>query len=177
MPITEDGVRTYSFTDPYYVAHQRLLVDEPSSIDGIDDLGTQGACSAINPTTGVALDAIDPTIHVTPAVPIDDCVALLRAGRVAAVTAPDVALIEVMFETPDVKIVGDDLTTEGYGAVVRTGASQFVDFVNAVWDEAKDEGRWMSFYDRWIAPHTNDPVEAPPIMTVEEAAALFPTGS
>jgi polar amino acid transport system substrate-binding protein len=180
-PATEELAKGHPLTHPYWVAHQRLLAPVDSGIQEWTDV--QGSlCTITNETTG-----FDPASAEPPAETIEGdpfrCASLLKKGRVDAVTAPDLTLMRVWAalgkcqqpcEPPaDYAIVGDELTTEGYSAMLPVGSPGWTSFVNATWGEAEAEGRWLEYYEEWIAPFGIELEEAPD-MTVEEAAGLFP---
>jgi ABC-type amino acid transport substrate-binding protein len=88
---------------------------------------------------------------------------------------PDLELLAYAYEHAG-KIAGEQLSTEGYGAAVRDGAVTFATLVSQVINEADAEGDWSRFYKRWLADYFAEPdPEDVPIMTVEEAAALYPS--
>ena len=129
VPITEELVQKYTFTDPYWVGHTRELE---------------------GPASG--------------------------AREVPARPDRDVELLRFAFDNPGITITGEQQSTEGYGAAVRTGASTFATLASQVINEADAEGDWATFYDRWLARYFAEPApDDVPIMTVEEAAALYPT--
>lgn len=94
-------------------------------------------------------------------------------GEVIA-TDRDVLLAIEAAGMPGATITGEQHSTEGYGAVVRTGASTFATLVSQVFNEADAEGDWERFYDRWLAQYFDANEPPIPIMTVEDAAALYP---
>lgn len=124
IPITEELVQMWTFTDPYWISHERELVD----------------------------------------------------GKLFAGEGPDLRLLRRAFSDPDVKVSGEAESTSGVGAAVRTGAATFATIVSQVFNEADAEGDWSRFYNQWLADYFADPApEDVPIMTVEDAAALYPT--
>lgn len=128
VPITEELVQEWTFTDPYWVGHRRQLE------------GPGGEEEASN------------------------------------FPAYDVQLLTVAYRTPGLKITGEQQSTEGYGAAVRTGAATFATLVSQVFNEADAEGDWTRFYNEWLAEYFAEPQpEDVPIMTVEDAAALYPS--
>lgn len=128
MPITEELVKRYTFTDPYWVGHTRELE------------GPSGSLQVLTPS------------------------------------APDVELLKIAYESPGVKVTGEEQSTEGYGAAVRTGAATFATLVSQVFNEADAEGDWSEFYEAWLADYFAEPdPDNVPIMSVEDAAALYPT--
>jgi polar amino acid transport system substrate-binding protein len=175
VPITEERLRAYRIADPYYVGHQRLLVPAASPVDDLSELASSEVCAYLDPTTGVY-----PTGHVHRVVSAPaDCVLLLKSGERNAATAIDALLAEMVGELGDAewRMAGDDLTTEGFGAIVQEETIRFIEFIDAVFEQVKEDGRWMDLYDEWLGPYVDDPVDRPPIMTVQEAAALYPIGT
>jgi ABC-type amino acid transport substrate-binding protein len=187
IAVTEKRVRRFAFTDPIYVAHQRLLVREGSGIEQVDDL-TGLVCQFISrevhmvrkdpPTfqwspVGVNVKGLNPDITVIEPTQTESCLKDLRVGDLEAITAADWLLYPAKAGTPGLSIAGDDLTTEAYGGVIASGASAWKDFIDRVLSEAGEEGDWQRLYDEWFGPVTDENVTYPD-MTVEEAAALFP---
>jgi polar amino acid transport system substrate-binding protein len=187
VAITEKLVRHHAFTDPVYIAHQRLLVPEASGISEVDDLGglvcqfIAREVHQIDKNTfvlsdiGVNVKELNPEVAVVEPPDPTGCLQDLRKQEVEAVSASDWLLYPALSEKGDeLAIVGEDLTTEGYGAVIEAGASAWTDFVNGVFAEAGAEGDWQRLYDEWFGPYSDEEITFPD-MTVEEAAALFPS--
>ena len=184
IPTTESVARHHGITHPYWVGHQRLLVPSGSGIGSLDDVGgTSAVCSILDETTGLPATDVNEDLKELPS-DVRGCARLLRSGDVEAVTAPDVVLMSVWAEltdcrqpcppSTDYEIVGDELTTAGYGAFVPLGTGGWTKFVDATWAETDFEGDWMRFYEKWISPYGID-LDAPPEMRIEEAAGLFPS--
>ena len=128
IPISEELVKEWTFTDPYWVGHRRQL-EEPGDGDAIDNFPSY-----------------------------------------------DVELLKIAYRNPHLKIASEQHSTEGYGAAVRTGAATFATIISQVFNEADAEGDWTRFYNEWLAEYFADPQpEDVPIMTVEDAAALYPS--
>ena len=178
LAITEERVdQNYQFSDPYYVAHQRLLVRSrgDSVIGSTEDLSGETVCAIAGDETQVALDETDPTIEVIEADP-QTCLTRLMDVDVAAVTGPDFLLAGLRLQHPEeLAVTGDQLTTEGLGAVIERGAAAWTDYVNGVLYFAKTEGLWLEAFNETIGQGLDEPVE-PPEITAEEAAALYPKG-
>lgn len=128
VPITEELVEAWSFTDPYWVGHTREI-EGPSA-----------------------------------------------SRQIITFDQADVELLKIAYENPGVLVTGEEQTTEGYGAAVRTGAATFATLVSQVFNEADAEGDWTRFYNEYLAEYFAEPdPENVPIMSVEDAAALYPT--
>ena len=174
-PITQTAVAAHPFSDPYYIAHQRLLVPQGSAVQQVTDLGGNRVCSAIDPETEIALDRLEPNVKLLSVQHASECAAPLRSGRVAAATAADVALFALRAKLPGSRLVGDRLTTEGYGAAVNACDGGLAQFVSRVIGTAKTDGDWTRLYERWIRPASGSTyVPDPPALTVIDAWDLFP---
>lgn len=173
-PITERAVRKHAFTDPYLVVHQRIAAPAGAGVESVADLDGGSVCSYVDASTEVDVAELAPEARVEVAGGIETCAEALRSGRADAAVATDALLLSIVFADDSVELTGDELSTAGYGALVRSGAASWRDYVSNVAWEAKDEGRWTRWYREWIAPYVDAPRPAPPKMTLEEAAALFP---
>ncbi|MDQ3964113.1 MAG: hypothetical protein M3277_09430 [Actinomycetota bacterium] len=101
----------------------------------------------------------------------------LVVGSDVIETGRDVLLAIEAVKTEGAMIAGPHDSTEGYGAVVRTGASTFGTLVSQVFNEADAEGDWERFYAEWLAEYFADDEPPIPDMSVEDAAALYPAAS
>jgi polar amino acid transport system substrate-binding protein len=173
VSVSEELARAYSPTDPYWEAHQRLLVPRGSDIDSFEDLGGKKVCAVLQPFVGVDPELVAPGTDATEG---DEaaCLARLRSGSVDAVTAADHTLIEMKSLAPTFDIVGENVTVEGVAGFTLPRYAALTDLVDRVLVEA-DEGAWAKSYRRWITPIVGGQVPDPPVMTAEEASALFPT--
>lgn len=177
LTITEQLVRKHAFSDPIYVGHQRLLVPSGEDVATVEDLSGE-VCSPIDDATGVELHALDPGLVTVPLKPGDaaGCIPLLEEGLVSSATAPDVLLAAMVDELgPGYEVTGEQLTTEPLAASLESGASGWVDYVNKIITEFDQEGRWAAAYEQHLGPLLGGATPEPPNMTLEEAAALFPS--
>jgi ABC-type amino acid transport substrate-binding protein len=176
VPITERLLLSNGLSDPYWIGHQRLLVPSDSDIAGVDDLNGVDVCSLADPNTGIDITTVNPGVgEVVLETSRQECLTAIQEGDAQAVTGPDVLLLTLAAQDPTLKIVGDQLTTAGYGAVVDQATGGFNTFVDTVLAEIDREQRWAALYDEWLSPVTGDEAPPFPTMTLEEAAALFPT--
>ncbi|MDQ3957843.1 MAG: transporter substrate-binding domain-containing protein [Actinomycetota bacterium] len=174
--ITEELVRRHAFSDPIFVAHQRLLMREGTGVEDVDDISGE-VCSPIDDATGVDLLELNPSAATLPLRPGDvrGCIDLLRQGLVDVATATDVLLAGMLVGLSDgYEVTGEQLTTEAYGISLESGASGWVDYVNKIITEYDQEGRWAASYESHFGSLIGGATPEPPNMTVEEAAALFP---
>jgi polar amino acid transport system substrate-binding protein len=162
-------VRTYTvncarlqkvnFSSVYYIAGQRVLVNNSSKVTGLRDLGGQRVC-ATKSSTSLAKIAQAPSKPIP--VSVDnwsDCLVMLQQGQVAAVSTDDVILAGMAAQDPTTKIVGDRFTEEPYGIGVPKENEDMVRFVNAVLEGVRN-GPWQESYNKWVAPRLGQ--AAPP---------------
>ncbi len=176
LTLTEELVRKHAFSDPVYVAHQRLVVPAGEAVETVDDLSGE-VCSPIDDATGVELQELNESVVTVPLEPGNaaGCVPLLEDGLVSSATAPDVLLASIVAELGrGYEVAGEQLTTEPLGISLESGASGWVDYVNKIITEFDQEGRWAHSYEESLGPLLGGETPEPPNMTVEEAAALFP---
>ena len=189
LPMTETAVRRNAVSDPWYVAHQRFLIPDASPGVSPDEVTIASlpldatVCYLLDEDTGLDPSDVREDIVVDEVTDLLDCI---EDEMPAAITATDLQLIDAKatFEQrcldesnakcPSFRILGPQLTTVGYGAVVETGATGWLEFVTKVLEEAQAEGAWAELYDEHLAPHLEDPSNEPPGLTAEEAAALYP---
>ena len=77
----------------------------------------------------------------------------------------------MIIQDDTLKLVGEELTQEPYGAGIKKGETEMVDFVNSVFQELKDSGKWAELHEQWIGKYTGQEGE-PPTITVDEAVEL-----
>ena len=172
IQLVEDLVRNYPVTDPYFIAHQRLLVAEESGLESVDDLSGMSVCEVPEGATSISIAELNPDARVVQRSDVHDCVRALRGGKVDAVSAQDARLFYAL-DDPSLALVGENLTTVGYGAVASpevTGLSAYFDGELA---EAKNDGDWLRWHAEHIEPLTGEE-GTPPNLSMEEAAALYP---
>ena len=198
VPITESLVRKHSFTDPFLVGHQRVMaggeissetdfaLGDLSNLAGPPEIASH-VCQFIFPDVGVPVAGLAPDLRVQQVEDPEACGALFLKGEIAAAVGHDLPLAGIIpflagtcgeggcpGVPPLPRFVGDQLSTEGYGALVPSGESSWNDFVTQVIEESQQEGRWTALYEEWLQPLLGSEIPTPPGMSVEEAAALFP---
>jgi glutamate transport system substrate-binding protein len=177
-PITERLVRTHAVSDPYYVAHQKVLVRRDAGVGTFEELDGTSICSAMHPNTGSDLTKLL-SVRVRRS-DLAGCRGMLVDRKVDAITAPDLVLAPLAAagasgRVPSAEVIPDELNTEAYGAIVeRSAAAPMADFVSSVLEEAQAEGRWSEWFEELVAPGLPGVPSDPPGLTVEEAAALYP---
>jgi glutamate transport system substrate-binding protein len=174
MTINEERVAEINFSDPYFIAHGRILVkSENTDINGVDDLAGKNVCTALGSTYEATLKAQAPKAKLKLVDSYSECLELLQNDTVDAISTDDVILTGMIIQTggEELKLVGDELTQEPYGAGIKKGDQQLTDFVNEVFQGYKDDGRWQETYQKWVGQYTKEEAE-PPTETVDEAVEL-----
>jgi glutamate transport system substrate-binding protein len=171
MTINEERVGQISFSDPYFIARGRVLVPGDSTITGVADLAGKNVCTALGSTYEANLKKQAPDAKLKLVDSYSECLELVQNGAVDAVSTDDVILTGMIIQDDTLKLVGDQLTQEPYGAGIKKDDAQMVDFVNGTFQGLKDDGTWAKLHEQWIGKYTGEKGEAPTI-GVDEAVAL-----
>ena len=172
--ITEGLARQNNLSGPFWIGHTRLLVSEDSSITSSDELSGETVCQYNEERTPLDLAALDDTITIIDAAESADCISELREGHAVAAAASDVHLMALATELDDFEIRGDGLSTTGYGVASSVEATDMTVFVNRVLTDSKSDGRWLEYYEKWLAPVANLEDPSAPDLTLQEVATLWP---
>jgi ABC-type amino acid transport substrate-binding protein len=172
MTINEERVGQIEFSDPYYIAKGRILVKKDNSeITGVDSLGGKNVCTALGSTYEATLKEQAPDAKLKLVDSYSECLESLQNGSVDAISTDDVILTGMIIQDDSLKLVGDELSQEPYGAGIKKGNTELQEFVNGVFDEYKQDGRYDKTYEKWVGQYTDSEAE-PPDMTVDEAVEL-----
>ncbi len=151
MSITCDRLASVSFSTPYYIASQRILVLRNSGITDVDGLADKRVCSARGATSIGRMQAEQPRAKMITTVTWADCLVMLQQGQVDAVTTDDAILAGLAAQDPWVQMVGPGFGSEYYGIGLPQGHDDMVRFVNGVLAQAVADGRWYAIYNRWLS--------------------------
>jgi glutamate transport system substrate-binding protein len=174
MTITGERDQEIDFSEPYYVARGRILVNQDdNSIQGVDDLAGKKVCTALGSTYEETIKEQAPRADLRLVDSYSECLELIQNGAVDAISTDDVILTGMIIQDDSLKLVGEPLTTEPYGAGIKEGDTEFQEFVNGVIADYKQDGRWDEAYEKWVGQYTDTEPEAP-TMTLEEALELNP---
>ena len=176
MTITTDRDAEIDFSRPYFIAHGKILVPGDSDVKDISDLGEgTTTCTALDSTyeTTVIPDQA-PDTEIKALGGYSECFAQLQRGSVDALVTDNVILAGFLQQDDSMAIVGDDLTTDPYGAGVAEGDKEMGEFVSGVLDDLIEDGTWDELYDKWVGTYTGEPAESPEDWTLEEALETYP---
>ena len=173
MTITGERDREIEFSEPYFIARGRILVPNDSDIRGLEDLAGKRVCTALGSTYEDTLKREAPRADLRLVDTYSECLELIQNGAVDAVSTDDVILTGMIIQDDSLKLVGEELTTEPYGAGIKEGDAELQEFVSSVIAEWKQDGGWQKSYDKWVGQYTEEE-QKPPTMTLEEALELTP---
>jgi glutamate transport system substrate-binding protein len=171
MTINQERDLEIEFSEPYYIARGRILVPGDSDIQGIEDLGGKRVCTALGSTYEETIREQAPEADLRLVDTYSECLELLQNGAVDAESTDDVILTGQIIQDDTLKMVGDELTTEPYGAGIKEGDKEFQQFVSDTFAAAEEDGRREDLYQEWVGQYT-DTEEQPPDMTLQEALEL-----
>jgi glutamate transport system substrate-binding protein len=171
MTINQERDTEIEFSEPYYIARGRILVPGDSDIKGIEDLAGKRVCTALGSTYEETLREQAPDADLKLVDTYSECLELLQNGAIDAISTDDVILTGMIIQDDTLKMVGDELTTEPYGAGIKEGEKEFQQFVSDTFTAAERDGRWEDIYQEWVGQYLNKQAQ-PPEMTLQEALAL-----
>jgi glutamate transport system substrate-binding protein len=173
MTITTDRDAEIDFSEPYFIARGRVLVPEDSDIQGVDDLAGKTVCTVLGSTYEENLKKNAPQAELKLVDGYSECLALIQTDAVDAISTDDVLLTGMIIQDPTLKLVGEEITIEPYGAGIKQGDAQMKEFVDGVIADMKSDGRWVEMFDKWVGQYTGQQAEVP-TLTLAEALALRP---
>lgn len=174
MTITTDRDAEIDFSRPYYIAHGRILVPEGSDIAGVEDLGGKDVCTAIGSTYEGTLRDQAPDANLKLVDSYSECYESIQNGSVDAVSTDDVILTGMIIQDDSLQLVGDELTTEPYGAGIPDGQKDFQAFLNETIEESFEDGTWDELYEKWVGRFSGTDAEPPLDETLDDALERFP---
>jgi len=153
--ITPDREKVVSFSNPYYLSEQAILVKEGSSITGLADLKglTVGAQQG---TTGLELGkekAEAGELRPFPEGP--DAINALKAGTVEAVIIDAPVAANAVEETGGIEVAEKVPTEETYGIAVAPESTELLEQINEGLAKTLEDGKYEQIYEKWFH-------EAPP---------------
>ena len=177
MTITTDRDAEIDFSRPYFIANGRILVPEDSDIAGIEDLAGKKVCTALGSTYESTIKEQAPEADLKTVEAYSDCLTLIQNGHVDAVSTDNVILTGMIIQSGDdfpMKLVGDNLTTEPYGAGHKDGDTEFGAFLDETIEASFEDGTWDSIYDKWVGQYVEGEPDHPSNYTLQDALDLFP---
>jgi ABC-type amino acid transport substrate-binding protein len=153
--ITPEREKVVSFSEPYYLSEQAILVKEGSSIKGLADLKGE-TVAAQQGTTGLELGkekAEAGELRPYPEGP--DAINALKAGTVAAVIIDAPVAVNAVEESGGIEIAEKVPTEETYGIAVGKENTELLEQINKGLAAVLKNGKYTKVYEKWFH-------EAPP---------------
>ena len=160
--ITPEREKVVSFSLPYYLSEQAILVKEGSEITGLSDLKGK-VIAAQQGTTGLELGkekAEAKEIRPFPEGP--DADNALKAGVVEAVIIDAPVAKKQAEELGGIEIVEKVPTDETYGIALAPESTELLEQINEGLKKAIEDGNYTKVYEKWFK-------EAPPLEGLEKA--------
>ncbi|MGH3778214.1 MAG: glutamate ABC transporter substrate-binding protein [Pseudonocardiaceae bacterium] len=173
MTITSRRDEVIDFSEPYYVAHNRVLVKKDSGIDSADDLAGKTVCVSKGslPERTMMAKVPEANLRSLEEGSTVSCLELLQSGEVDGIASDDVLLLGILLQDPSTSLVLDQLSVEPYGVGLKEGDTEFKKFVDEVIADYKESGAWKRSYQRWVGKYTGEEQE-PPTITLQEALEI-----
>jgi polar amino acid transport system substrate-binding protein len=166
MTVTCARWQQIAFSSEYFSAGQRVLVKVGSGFAGIDDLVAAKAtvCAPVGSTNYDELSKDEYAgLHLITQPDVTDCLVAMQQGAADAASGDDTVLAGFVAQDPTTEVVGDPFTYEPYGIGVNAQQVDLVEFVNAVLEQVRSDGRWAASYQKWLVPTLTPDVPAPPV--------------
>jgi ABC-type amino acid transport substrate-binding protein len=160
--ITPEREEVVSFSLPYYLSEQAILVKEGSEITGLADLKGK-IVAAQQGTTGLELGkekAEAKELRPFPEGP--DADNALKAGTVEAVIIDAPVAKQQAEELGGIEIVEKVPTDETYGIAVSQESGELLEQINEGLKKTIEDGSYAKVYEKWFK-------EAPPLEGLEKA--------
>lgn len=123
LTITPQRQEIVSFSIPYDVAGQAVLVKSNSSITALSDLGGENVGVVFGTTAEKNMKNLVPTANLLGFRTYKDAYLALKSGKINAITSDDTILSRFVIDDPSVKILPKRYSREPYGIAFKKGES------------------------------------------------------
>ena len=149
--------KTVGFSDSIFIVGTRFLVKADSNINSIEDLKGKNVVTTAGTTSEIRLNQINnkENLGIRIITPKDhgDAFNALETGRAAAFLMDDALLAgerSRAINPAEWKIVGEPLSYESYGCMLRKGDAQFKQLMDNTIAEAQKSGKALESYNKWF---------------------------
>lgn len=169
MTINPERAEEIGFTNPYFIAHGRILQKKGGDIGGVEDLAGKKVCTALGSTYEETLKKQAPKADLRLVDSYSECLELIQNGAVDAISTDDVILTGMIIQDDSLELVkGEDLTVEPYGGGFKKDDTEFKQFLDETLKEYIDSGAWQESYDKWLGQYTGEQQD-PPTASLQDA--------
>lgn len=123
LTITPSRQELVSFSKPYDVAGQAIMVKSNSTIHSLSDLGGQTVGVVFGTTAEKNMPNLVPTANLRGFKTYNDALNALKTGHINAITSDDTILCGIAFNNKDVKVLPKRYSREPYGIAFKKGES------------------------------------------------------
>lgn len=162
--INDQRRQQIDFSEPYYVAQQKLLVKKGSPVKSLADLAGKNVATVQGSTSEQTLTQKAPQAKALLFGKYSEAFVALENGQADAVTTDDVILsgLKLAAAIPaNYEIVGEGFTNEPYGIGIKKGRPELLNFIDGTLSAVKADGRWKTLYDKYVKPATGLSAESP----------------
>ena len=149
--------KTVGFSDSIFIVGTRFLVKADSNINSIEDLKGKNVVTTAGTTSEIRLNQINnkENLGIRIITPKDhgDAFNALETGRAAAFLMDDALLAgerSRAINPAEWKIVGEPLSYESYGCMLRKDDTQFKQLMDNTIAEAQKSGKALESYNKWF---------------------------
>jgi glutamate transport system substrate-binding protein len=141
-----------SFAGPYYQTGQSILVKaDNTAITKKEDLAGKRVCSVEGSTPAERIKEQVPTAKLTLLAAYGECVEGIKNGQLDAVTTDEAILLGLVSKNEgELKVVGEQFSTEPYGIGLKKDDKAFRDFINDTIEAAVSSGDYKKAYDATV---------------------------
>ncbi len=160
---SDERAKTVAFSPIFFLAGTKLMVPVVSGIGSYRDLAGKTVAVSAGTTNSEALKRLaarvtpPPRVQETP--DLAAAYALLASGKAAAFASDDVLLAGQIATQPEGKrfhIVGDYLSYEPYGIMLRRDDPEFSALIRHSFERMAAEGTLHALYNRWLTRRLPD---------------------
>lgn len=149
--------KVVDFSDTIYISGTRFLVHKDSGIKDINDLKGKNVATTAGTTSEIRLNQINNKdkleMRIIATKDHGDSFNTLESGRAVAFLMDDALLAgerSRAIKPDEWIIVGEPLSYEAYGCMLRKDDQQFKQLVNKTIAEAQTSGNALKSYNRWF---------------------------
>jgi polar amino acid transport system substrate-binding protein len=162
MTINCSRWKQIAFSAEYYRSGQKTLVQLDSTAKTASDLSGQTICAPAGSTSLDNLIKRNPAIKPITADTDTGCLVLFQQGKAQGISGDDTVLAGDVAQDPYAKVLPERFSEEPYGLGISLEHPEFVQFVNGVLEQIKQNGEWKASYDTWLEPALGK-APAPPV--------------
>lgn len=149
--------KVVDFSNTIFIVGTRFLVKADSNINDIADLKGKNVTTTAGTTSEIRLNQINnrDKLKIRIITPTDhgNAFKTLETGRAAAFLMDDALLAgerSRAINPTEWKIVGEPLSYESYGCMLRKGDTQFKQLIDKTIADAQTSGKALESYNRWF---------------------------